>query len=68
MQTVHIYRLKCLDRRTRARLRAVQQEAARVWMYCLERHHAARVERTYFKTCLESLKMRMLPYKERKYF
>ena len=46
MQTVHIYRLKCLDRRTRARLRAVQQEAARVWMYCLERHHAARVERT----------------------
>ncbi|MGZ3628241.1 MAG: RNA-guided endonuclease InsQ/TnpB family protein [Ktedonobacteraceae bacterium] len=46
MQTVHIYQLKRLDRRTRARLRAVQQEAARVWMYCLERHRAARIERT----------------------
>jgi putative transposase len=46
MQTVRIYRLKDLDRRTRARLKAAQQEAARVWMYCLERHRAARAERT----------------------
>lgn len=46
MQTVRIYRLKHLDRRTRARLGAVQQEAARVWMYCLERHRAARAQRT----------------------
>jgi putative transposase len=46
MQTVRIYRLKQLDRRTRARLHAVQREAARVWMHCLERHRAARAERT----------------------
>jgi putative transposase len=46
MQTVRIYRLKHLDRWQRSRLRAVQQEAARVWMYCLERHRAARAERT----------------------
>jgi len=46
MQTVRIYRLKDLDRRTRARLRAAQLEAARVWMYCLERHRLARSERT----------------------
>jgi putative transposase len=46
MQTVRIYRLKDLDRRTRARLRAAQQEAARVWKYCLERHQSARLART----------------------
>jgi putative transposase len=45
MQTVRIYRLKDLDRRTRARLKAAQLEAARVWMYCVERHRAARAER-----------------------
>jgi putative transposase len=46
MQTVRIYRLKDLDRRTRARLRAAQLEAARVWMYCVGRHQTARAERT----------------------
>ena len=34
MQTVRIYRLKDLDRRTRARLKAAQLDSARVWMYC----------------------------------
>src|SRR6516162_5599973 len=42
VQTVRIYRLKDLDRRTRARLKSAQLEAARVWMYCLERHQQAR--------------------------
>jgi putative transposase len=46
MQTVHIYRLKLLDRRQRSRMRAAQQEAASVWMYCLQLHRAARAERT----------------------
>ncbi len=46
MRTVRIYRLKGLDRGTLPRLRAAQQEAARVWMYCLERHRAARAEHT----------------------
>ena len=46
MQTVRIYRLKDLNRPTRARLKAAQMEAARVWMDCLERHRAARSERT----------------------
>jgi putative transposase len=46
MQTVRIYRLKDLNRRTRARLRAAQLEADRVWMYCLQRHRRARSERT----------------------
>jgi len=32
MQTVRIYPLKDLDRRTRTRLKAAQMEAARVWM------------------------------------
>jgi putative transposase len=45
MQTVRIYRLKDLDRRTRARLKAAQLEAARVWMYCVERHRGARSQR-----------------------
>jgi putative transposase len=45
METVRIYRLKDLDRRTRARLQAAQMEAARVWMYCVGRHRAARSER-----------------------
>jgi putative transposase len=48
MQTVRIYRLKDLDRRTRARLKAAQLEAARVWMYCLQRHQTARTERTHW--------------------
>jgi putative transposase len=46
METVRIYRLKNLDRRTRARLKDAQREAARVWMYCLGRHQTARNERT----------------------
>jgi len=46
METVRIYRLKDLDRRTRARLKGAQMEAARVWMYCVGRHRAARTERT----------------------
>jgi len=46
MQTVQIYRLKQLDRRTRVGLQAAQLEAGRVWMYCLERHRTARTERT----------------------
>jgi putative transposase len=41
MQTVRIYRLKDLDRRMRARLKA-----ARIWMYCVERNRLARSERT----------------------
>ncbi len=45
METVRIYRLKDLDRQTRARLKAAQMEAARVWMYCVGRHRAARSER-----------------------
>jgi len=46
MQTVRIYPLKDLDRLTRARLKAAQMEAARVWMYCVGRHCAARREQT----------------------
>ncbi len=46
MLTVRIYRLKDLDRQTRARLKAAQMEAARVWMYCVERHRLARSERS----------------------
>jgi putative transposase len=45
METVRIYPLKDLDRRTRARLQDAQMEAARVWMYCVGRHQAARSER-----------------------
>ncbi len=45
MQTVRIYPLKDLDRRTRARLKAAQMEAARVWMYCVQRHRQARSAR-----------------------
>jgi putative transposase len=45
MQTVRIYPLKDLDRRTRARLKAAQMEAARVWMYCVQRHQQARSAR-----------------------
>ena len=45
METVCIYPLKNLDRRTRARLQGVQMEAARVWMYCVGRHQAARSAR-----------------------
>ena len=43
MQTVRIYRLKGLAPPTRARLRAAQMEAARVWNVCCERHQDARL-------------------------
>src|SRR5438876_12399435 len=46
MQTVRIYRLKDLNRRMRTRLKAAQLKAARVWMYCMERHRVARAERS----------------------
>ncbi len=45
MQTVRIYPLKNLDRRTRARLKGAQMEAAQVWMYCVQRHRQARSAR-----------------------
>jgi len=45
MHTVRIYPLKNLDRRTHARLKAAQMEAAQVWMYCVERHQQARSAR-----------------------
>lgn len=44
MQTIRIYRLKDLDRRTRDRLKAAQMEAARVWMDCVQWHRQARAE------------------------
>jgi putative transposase len=44
MQTVRIYRLNGLARSTRARLRATQMEAARVWNMCRERHQEARLQ------------------------
>jgi putative transposase len=46
MQSVRIFRLKGLDKGTQARLFEAQREAARVWMDCVARHGAARVERT----------------------
>jgi len=46
MQTVRIYQLNDLERKTQARLKAAQLEAARVWRYCLQRHRGARSERT----------------------
>ncbi len=42
METMRIFPLHGLDRAQRERLRAAQQEAARVWMYCVERHRTAR--------------------------
>ncbi len=43
MERVRIFPLSGLDTSTRLRLKAAQREAARVWMYCVERHHAARL-------------------------
>ena len=43
METVRIYRLNGLALSTRARLRAAQMEAARVWNVCRELHQAARL-------------------------
>lgn len=42
METVQIYPLRSLSKTERLRLRAAQVEAARVWMYCVERHRQAR--------------------------
>ena len=50
METVRIYPLKDLDRRTHARLQGAQMEAARVWMYCVGRHQAARSQRVRWPT------------------
>src|SRR5262245_54891124 len=50
MATVQIYRLNGLDARTRARLKTAQMEAARVWMYCVERHQQARTDHAKWPT------------------
>ena len=42
METVRIFPLHGLSRTERQRLREAQQEAAKVWMYCVERHRTAR--------------------------
>jgi putative transposase len=43
METVRIFPLRNLTKPERLRLRAAQMEAARVWMYCMDRHCHARV-------------------------
>ncbi len=48
MQSIRIYRLKDLDRRTRERLKVAQMEAARVWMDCAEWHRQARAEQRHW--------------------
>ncbi len=42
METVRIFPLRDLSKPERLRLKAVQMEAARVWMYCVQRHQQAR--------------------------
>jgi putative transposase len=42
METVRIFPLRNLTTPERVRLRAAQMEAARVWMYCVQRHQQAR--------------------------
>ena len=44
METVRIFPLRGISRTQRLILRAAQMEAARVWMYCVERHRQARQE------------------------
>ena len=41
METVRIFPLHGLSRTDRQRLREAQQEAAKVWRYCVERHRTA---------------------------
>src|SRR5260370_37121985 len=48
MQSIRIYRLKDLDRRTRERLKVAQMEAAGVWMDCAEWHRQARAEQRHW--------------------
>src|SRR5579884_1090985 len=42
METVRIFPLRGLSKSERLRLRDAQMEAARVWMYCVERHRQTR--------------------------
>jgi putative transposase len=42
METVRIYPLRGLTKEERQRLRNAQMEAARVWMYCVQRHQQTR--------------------------
>jgi putative transposase len=44
MDTVRIFPLRDLSKGQRLYLKAAQMEAARVWMYCVERHRQARQE------------------------
>src|ERR1041384_240185 len=44
MDTVRIFPLRDLSKGQRLSLKAAQMEAARVWMYCVERHRQARQE------------------------
>src|ERR1043166_7328588 len=44
MDTVRIFPLRDLSKGQRQYLKAAQMEAARVWMYCVERHRQARAE------------------------
>ena len=43
METVRIYPLRGLTTPERDRLKAATREAARVWMFCVEQHRAARL-------------------------
>src|SRR5579864_1393409 len=45
MDTVRIFPLRDLSKGQRLYLKAAQMEAARVWMYCVERHRQARSAR-----------------------
>ena len=43
METVRIFPLAGLTKAERERLKAAQMEAAKVWMYCVQRHRTARM-------------------------
>jgi putative transposase len=51
METVRIYSLPTLPSSLRQRLYQAQQEAARVWAVCRDRHQAARQQRTRWPDC-----------------
>ncbi len=42
METVRIFPLHGLSRTQRQRVREAQQEAARIWMFCVDQHRTAR--------------------------
>lgn len=44
METVRIFPLRGLSQADRQRLKAAQIEAARVWMFCVDRHRQARLD------------------------